>query len=128
MTDEPSCRIRDCFKGVQDPRDDRGKRHQLLEVITIALCGVICGADSWVEIEQFGQAKLKWLSSFLELPNGIPSHDTFGRVFSAIDPQQFEAGFANWVEAIVQRTQRAVIALDGKTLRRSHERSAGQGA
>jgi predicted transposase YbfD/YdcC len=128
MTDEPSCRIRDCFEQVQDPRVDRGKRHQLLDIITIALCGVICGADSWVEIEEFGQAKLKWLRTFLELPNGIPSHDTFGRVFSALDPQQFESGFASWVKAIAQRTSREVIALDGKTLRRSHERSTGQAA
>jgi predicted transposase YbfD/YdcC len=128
MTDEPSCRIRDCFEQVQDPRVDRGKRHQLLDIITIALCGVICGADSWVEIEQFGQAKLKWLRSFLELPNGIPSHDTFGRLFSALDPQQFESGFASWVKAIAQCTSREVIALDAKILRRSHERSTGQAA
>ena len=128
MEQTASCRISEHFSIVQDPRIDRSKRHQLLDIITIALCGVICGADSWVEIEAFGQAKLKWLRSFLELPNGIPSHDTFGRVFAALDPQQFEEGFASWVEAIAQDTSLGVIALDGKTLRRSHNRSEGQKA
>jgi predicted transposase YbfD/YdcC len=128
MEQTASCRISEHFSIVDDPRIDRSKRHQLLDIITIALCGVICGADSWVEIEAFGQAKLEWLRSFLELPNGIPSHDTFGRVFAALDPQQFEEGFASWVETIAQDTSLGVIALDGKTLRRSHNRSEGQKA
>jgi len=124
----PSCRIRDHFGEVADPRIERSKRHQLLDIIIIALCGVICGADGWVEIEEFGKAKLNWLRSFLELPNGIPSHDTFGRVFAALDPQQFEQGFGRWVEALAGRTGGQVVALDGKTLRGSHDRSAGQRA
>ena len=123
-----SCRIGDHFGSVRDPRIDRSKRHQLLDIIAIALCGVICGADSWAEIEAFGCAKLTWLRTFLALPNGIPSHDTFGRVFAALDPEQFEQGFARWVAALADRTAGRVIALDGKTLRRSHDRSAGHPA
>lgn len=128
MPDQPSCRIRDCFAQVEDPRIDRCKRHQLLDIIAIALCGIICGADSWTEVAEFGRAKEAWLRRFLELPNGIPSHDTFGRVFAALDPQQFERGFARWVEALAERTLGRVLALDGKTLRRSHDRTAGQAA
>jgi predicted transposase YbfD/YdcC len=120
-----SCGIHAYFAEVQDPRVERCKRHQLLDIITIALCGVVCGADSWTEIEAFGEAKEGWLRTFLELPNGIPSHDTFGRVFAALDPRQFEQGFARWVAALAQRME-GVIALDGKTLRRSHDRSTGQ--
>ena len=124
-TASSSCGMHAYFAEVQDPRVERCKRHQLLDIITIALCGVVCGADSWTEIEAFGEAKEGWLRTFLELPNGIPSHDTFGRVFAALDPQQFEQGFARWVAALAQR-RAGVIALDGKTLRRSHNRSTGQ--
>lgn len=124
----PSCRIRDHFAQVDDPRIERCKRHHLLDIITIALCGVICGADSWAEIEEFGHAKEAWLRSFLELPGGIPSHDTFGRVFAALNPEQFEQSFGRWVQAIAQRTGGQVVALDGKTLRRSHDRRSGQAA
>jgi predicted transposase YbfD/YdcC len=102
----------------------------LLDIITIAICAVLCGADSWVDVEVFGQAKLSWLRTFLALPNGIPSHDTFGRVFATLDPQQFEQCFLSWVRAVVTptagETAREVVALDGKTLRRSHDRGAGQ--
>lgn len=128
MEQASSCRIRDHFSELEDPRVERSKRHQLLDIITIALCGVICGADSWVEVEEFGRAKQKWLRSFLELAGGIPSHDTFGRVFAALDPEQFERGFGSWVEALAQRSTGQLVALDGKTLRRSHDRSAGQSA
>lgn len=79
MTDMASCRVRDCFAEVEAPRVDQGKRHHLLDIITIALLGVICGADSWTEVETCGLAKEVWLRQFLALPNGIPSHDTFGR-------------------------------------------------
>lgn len=121
-------RLWDHFAALPDPRIDRTKRHQLLDIITIAICAVLCGADSWVDVELFGQAKLVWLRTFLTLPNGIPSHDTFGRVFAALDPQTFEQCFLGWVRAVMTHTDGEVVALDGKTLRRSHDRGAGKAA
>jgi predicted transposase YbfD/YdcC len=127
--DPPAGRsIRDHFATLPDPRVDRTKRHQLLDIVTIALCAVICGADSWVDVELFGQAKWAWLRTFLALPNGIPSHDTFGRVFARLDPERFQACFLGWVRAIVAHTAGEVVAVDGKTLRRSHDRRAGKAA
>jgi predicted transposase YbfD/YdcC len=118
------------FADLDDPRVDRTKDHRLLDVVTLALCAIICGADSWVECEAFGVAKLPWLRTFLDLPNGIPSHDTFGRVFAALDPAQFQQGFLRWVQASTARLAGLTdhVALDGKTLRRSHDRSAGKAA
>jgi len=120
--------FREHFAALEDPLVERTRRHELLDVVTIALCAVICGADSWVEVELFGRTKEAWLRTFLELPGGIPSHDTFGRAFAALDPRQFEACFLGWVQAVVARTRGEVVALDGKTLRRSHDRGAGQEA
>lgn len=133
MEDATSISIRDHFAALADPRSDHTKQHHLLDIITIALCGVICGAESWVEIEQFGNAKLPWLRTFLDLPNGIPSHDTFGRVFAALDPAEFQQCFLGWVQAVVactggQARPGQVVALDGKTLRRSHDRTNGKAA
>jgi predicted transposase YbfD/YdcC len=116
------------FARLEDPRVERSQRHTLVSVVTIALCGVICGAESWVEIEQFAQAKAQWFASFLELPQGIPSHDTFGRVFARLDAQQFEACFAEWMRAVATVLPTQVIALDGKTLRRSGDRGPGTAA
>jgi len=113
----PSSRIAECFVDLVDPRIARTRRHALLDIITIALCGVICGAESWVEVEDWADAKLEWLQTWLELPNGIPSHDTFGRVFSRINPAQFEAGFLRWVQGVAVATAGAVLAIDGKTVR-----------
>lgn len=115
------------FADLDDPRVERCKRHGLTEIITIALCGVICGAESWVEIEQFGNAKRDWLMQFLELPHGIPSHDTFGRVFVRLDPDQFEQCFVAWVQTLLGKATGEQIAIDGKTLRRSHNRTKQRG-
>lgn len=115
------------FSQVEDPRVERTKYHRLRDIIIIAICGVICGAEGWVEIEEFGKAKEAWLSDLLKLPNGIPSHDTFGRVFARLDPKQFEASFVEWVKGI-SKTVKGVIAIDGKTLRRSHDHAAGKKA
>jgi predicted transposase YbfD/YdcC len=133
MDQSPSASIRDHFALLTDPRSDHTQQHQLLDSVTIAVCGVICGAEGWAEIEQFGNAKLPWLRTFLALPHGIPSHDTVGRVFAALAPEQFQAGFLGWVRAAVARTggqltPGQVVALDGKTLRRSHDRTNGKAA
>jgi len=117
-----------CFAEVEDPRVGPAQLHKLEDVLTIAICGVICGANDWVNIELFGQAKEEWLKTILELPNGIPSHDTFGRVFRALDPEQFEQGFLNWVMSIQEVTEGEVIAIDGKKLRRSHDGLLGKDA
>jgi len=117
------------FASLTDPRIDRAKEHRLLDIITIVLCAVLCGADDWVAIETFGRAKAAWLRGFLALPGGIPSHDTFGRVFARLDPTEFRACFLAWVQAVtgVAPTE-GVVAVDGKTLRRSHDRERGKSA
>ena len=119
--------VRASFAGLVDPRVERGRRHELVDIITIALCGVICGAESWVEIETFGRAKEAWLRTFLALPGGIPSHDTFGRVFAALDPVQFERCFLAWVVAGTAPVAGEVIAIDGKCVRRSGDAATGRG-
>ena len=114
------------FGVLEDPRVDRAKRHELLDIIVITLCAVICGADNWVEIEEFGKAKSDWFARFLKLPNGIPSHDTFGRVFGLLNPEQFGACFTAWVGQVSELAQGEVVAIDGKTLRRCHDRAQGR--
>ena len=118
--------IMEHFQGLTDPRMARAKRHNLLDIVALTLCAVICGADNWVEIAEFGQARADWLRGFLALPNGIPSHDTLGRVFSRLDPEQFQAGFLDWVRSISELTQGEGVAIDGKTLRGSGDRQAGR--
>ena len=116
------------FTRLTDPRIDRTKRHKLLDVVAIAICAVICGADSWVDVELFGKSKKEWLRGFLALPNGIPSHDTFGRVFAKLDAEQFEQCFIDWVRGVSELTEGGIVSMDGKTVRRSHDRSAGKAA
>ena len=128
MAGLPGSAITDHFAALTDPRSDHTKRHQLLDLLTIALCAIISGADEWVAMEEYGNAKRAWFDTFLDLPHGIPSHDTFGRVFAALDPDQFERCFLAWVQSTVALTDGAVIACDGKTARRSHDRGAGKAA
>ena len=120
--------IMDYFSELEDPRIERCKRHQLMDIITIAICASICGADSWVHIELFGKSKEEWFRSFLELPNGIPSHDTFGYVFSRLDPEQFQRCFMDWTQGIAELLPGEVVAIDGKTVRRSYDGERGKGA
>ena len=121
------------FAALEDPRVERARVHSLLAMVTSALCGVIGGAESWGEIAECGRAKADWFASFLDLPTGIPSHDTLGRVFAQLDAAQFEACFAEWMPAewmpavaavlpVVPLDVQEGVALDGKTLRRSHDR------
>jgi predicted transposase YbfD/YdcC len=116
------------FSHLTDPRIERTKRHNLLDIVGLSICGVICGADGWTEIEEFGHAKQDWLQKFLELPNGIPSHDTIGRVFSRLLPGQFQRSFQSWIKSISTLTEGQVIAIDGKTLRRSYDRASDKAA
>ena len=113
--------ISDFFSDLTEPRDSN-KRHKLIDIITIALCAVICGADTWEDIEEFGDTKKEWFERFLELPHGIPGHDTFARVFASMNPKEFQQAFLRWVEAVQTVTKR-IVAIDGKTLRRSHEKN-----
>jgi predicted transposase YbfD/YdcC len=115
------------FGDLDDPRLDRKKRHSLLDIIAITICAVIAGADGWTDVALFGKSKEAWLRTFLKLPNGIPSHDTFGRFFMLLDPVAFQRSFIDWVHA-VHETVQGVVAIDGKTARRSHDQRRGKKA
>ena len=125
-TQSASISIIDHFASIDDPRMERTKKHKLGDIIAISICAVISGADGWVDIETFGNAKLEWFETFLELPNGIPSHDTFGRVFSIIDAQVFQDAFTEWTKMVWEATQGQVVAIDGKTVRRSADKANGK--
>jgi predicted transposase YbfD/YdcC len=116
------------FSDLKDPRVERTKEHKLLDILVIAICAVICGANDWEAVAEFGQSKEEWFRTFLELPNGIPSHDTFWRVFRALDSEQFERCFMNWIQAVSGTLASQVVAIDGKTLRRSHDKEGGHAA
>jgi hypothetical protein len=124
MSQELTITIEKHFKSLPDPRrKTANQRHQFIDILVIAICGAICGADGWVAIEKFGEAKKEWFRSFLELPNGIPSHDTFTDVFAKLSPKLFEKCFISWVESISGLFAGEIVAVDGKTLRRSHDSS-----
>jgi predicted transposase YbfD/YdcC len=116
------------FESLPDPRTGNAKAHIFLEILIIAILAMICGADGWSDIELFGKNKKAWLQTFLELPKGIPSHDTFGRIFAKIKPEEFQKRFIEWVRAVEKLTVGQVIAVDGKKLRRSHDQEAGKAA
>jgi predicted transposase YbfD/YdcC len=128
MPKKPFEAIAEHFGKVKDPRVERTKEHKLMDMIVIAICAVICGAEGWTDIENFGNSKLPWLKTFLELPNGIPSHDTFGRVFSRPDAQQFQLAFYEWVWAVNDVIQGQLINIDGKRLRGSEDKVLGKRA
>ncbi len=113
---------------IPDPRVDRTRRHELADIIFIALAAVLCGAEGWTQIAEFGKTSKQWLASFLKLPNGIPSHDTFGRVFAALSPDALEAALQAFVRDFAGESAGRHIAIDGKTLRRSFDRAAEQSA
>ena len=128
MSHNPAMCVGEHFSAIEDPRSDSGKRHLLLDLIVIAICAVICGADSWVEVALFGQSKEQWLRTFLGLPHGIASHDTFSRVFRLLHPEQFQQCFRSWIAAVQKATGGQVVAVHDKTLRRSHDRTLGKAA
>jgi predicted transposase YbfD/YdcC len=116
------------FEKLTDPRVERTQAHKLLDIMTIALCAAICGANTWVDVERFGLAKQEWFARFLELPGGIPSHDTFGRVFAMLDTAEFDACLRSWLRSLHKSLEGQNIAIDGKTLRRSFDKATGQAA
>lgn len=126
MEEQAIGRITEHFGKVSDPRIGNATRHKLMDIIVIAICAVICGADGWSDVALFGRSKFKWFKTFLGLPHGIPSHDTFGRVFGLINPDEFQRSFLEWVQAIQKLTQGEVIAIDGKQLRGSKDEGNGQ--
>ena len=114
------------FEALTDPRIERSKEHLLIDIVAIAILAVISGADGWGAIELYGKAKYEWLKGFLELPNGIPSHDTFSRVFARLEPKQFQECFLSWVNSITKKLELEVIAIDGKTMKQSYDRNQSQ--
>ena len=117
------------FEDLKDPRVNvHNQLHKLDDILVITVLAVICGADGWVDVEEFGKSKKEWLKDLLELPNGIPSHDTFGRVFAILDGEQLQKSFLNWIQSLVERSKGEFIAIDGKTLRRSYDKGGNKGA
>ena len=128
MEEKRSAALMDHFSELEDPRIDRRKEHKLIDILVIAICAILCGANDWVAVETFGKAKREWFQRFLALPHGIPSHDTFGRVFALLAPEHLQAGFLSWMQAVARVTEGQVVAIDGKTLRRSYDRRSARAA
>jgi predicted transposase YbfD/YdcC len=116
------------FADLHDPRSDHTKLHGLLDIIALTLCAVVSGADCWTDVEAYGLEKYEWLTTFLDLPNGIPSHDTLGRVFAALDPAAFQRCFIAWMGAVVDASRGRLVAIDGKALRHSFDTAKGRSA
>ncbi len=122
----PRISLIDHLEKLTDPRVERTKDHQLVDILTIAVLATICGADSFVAMETYGNSKYDWLKQFLELKNGIPSHDTFARVFARIDPSEFERCFRDWIQTISEVLPGEVVNIDGKKLKHSAPKGSGQ--
>lgn len=128
MTKSPVASLETHFQNLTDPRAEHSIDHLLIDIVMITICAVICGANNWVEIENYGYDKKEWLQQFLELPHGIPSHDTFMRLFARLKPEQLQECFLNWIKTVSQITKGQVIAIDGKSLRSALERGQSRGA
>lgn len=128
MTEELNGDVLSEFSDLPDPRSERNQDHPLISIVMIAICGTICGADNWVEIESYGKAKREWLETMIPLPHGIPSHDTFGRVFRLLDPEAVQSRFLKWVQRVSQLAEGALVAIDGKQMRGSKDIPAGKEA
>jgi len=128
MEKQNSANIVNHFSTINDPRVNRTKEHNLLNIIVIAICAVIAGADNFVAIEEFGYSTIDWLKTFLNIKNGVPSHDTFGRVFSLLDPNEFRKCFVSWIKSISKITDGEIIPIDGKTVRRSYDKKSNKSA
>lgn len=118
----------DVFRDLPDPRSDRNQRHKLFDIFAIAICAILCGANDWVKVASFARKKQRWLETFLDLPNGVPSHDTFDRVFRLVDADEFEKRFVAWTRLVADLLPGEVVAIDGKTLRGSHDKKDGKAA
>lgn len=127
-TKDSSLTLTHHFANLKDPRIDRNKRHKLLDIVMLTICSVICGSDAWEQIEEYGHSKHDWLKTFLELPHGIPSHDTIRRLFIQLNPKEFQKCFMEWIKSASESATGQVVAIDGKTLRRSHDKRAGKKA
>lgn len=127
MTSAPIEGIKEHFAIVEDPRQQGKVTHPLINILFITICGTLCGADNWVAIEEFGTAQQGWLSKYIDVSKGIPSHDTLGDTFAILNPEQFRGGFLNWMQAVCELVA-GVVAIDGKKLRRSHDKTLGKEA
>ena len=128
MSEQVQSDLMSHFADLADPRERQNQEHKFIDILVITICAALCGADDWVAVAEFGQAKQSWFETFLELPTGIPSHDTFWRVFRHLDPEQFQRCFMSWMASVQTLTGGEVIAVDGKQLRRSHDAAAGKAA
>lgn len=124
----PKTAIYEFFSDIEDPRVERQKRHKLIDIITITICAVISGVEYWTEIESYGKNKYEWFKQFLELPHGIPSHDTISRVFQILNPEELQRCFLKWVQSVYQLTKGEIVPIDGKTLRHSYDTATNKKA
>jgi predicted transposase YbfD/YdcC len=125
MTEQLREQIASSFAELQDPRQLMNQAHLFIDILVISICAIVCGADDWEAVADYAEAKEEWLATFLALPSGVPAHDTFWRVFRHLDAEQFQRCFLHWMSSMVELKRGQVIALDGKQVRRSHDKSAG---